>query len=276
MEERADGYDCRLAEIGQRVGAAGRDRAGFLRGRVNVRRQRAEQDDDDGRRYDLPQCSGRGDDARGQFGRIVVPKHCGQRQQPHRHNRRAHDSGRCRKESADHDDRHGEPAGQRAEDSRHRGQQIVRYPGSFQGDPHQNEHQNREKSFNGLPGKHPLVDSVDDERNALADRLLPPVREYGRFEDGQIRVAEKGYVDPRNSAFHKRAVSCAGRVDRLVDHQSCAVEQRNYAERNHRRSADRESDRETGHDAPEQANENYDQSDFDAVEAKHWAFALIF
>ncbi len=275
LEQRADGHDRRLAQVGQRIGAARGDGARVLRGRVELAREGAQKHDHDRRRDDLSQRARRRDHARRQFRRIAVAQHRRQRQQAHRDHRRADDACRGGQERAHHHDRNRQAAGQRAEDPRHRGQQVVGDVRPLQHDAHQHEHQHRQQRLDALARDDAFVDAVDDEAHVAVERRLPALRKDRLSEARQFRVSEDRDGIRRDARGDELVVRLRPGVDGLVDQQPRAVERGDDAERDDAGAADGEGHRKARQDRRKEREKDDDQPDLDAVQSeKHFQRSL--
>ena len=125
LEQGAHRKNRRLAQIGQRIGAARHLGAGFLACSIKVTHQCAQQNNHDRGRDDLAQ-SARGRNHTGcQFGRVVVAQHGWQGQEAHGHHSRPNDPRGGRKKRTHNHDRYRQTTGQRAKDARHGCQQVI-------------------------------------------------------------------------------------------------------------------------------------------------------
>ncbi len=99
----------------------------------------AQQHQDDRRRNDLPEGSGRGDGSRRQRRRVATPEHRRQRQEPHGDDRGADDARRGGEQGADDGDGNSQASGQAAEQHSHGVEQLLGHFGPLKHHAHEHE-----------------------------------------------------------------------------------------------------------------------------------------
>ena len=144
--------------------------------------------------------------------RVVVAQHRRQRDQAHGDDGGADDAGGGRQQRADEDDRDAEAAGNRAEQLRHRHQQVLGDLRALQHDAHEHEQRNGDQRVAldlpvdaaevGDAGGQPLDGTALGEIGAgVAGEQLAAQRGRGDGEDGRTRQRE-GHRKARGQCRH--------------------------------------------------------------------------
>jgi len=159
-----------------------------------------EDDEDDGGRDDLAECSGSGNGSGRQGMRVVVAQHHRERNQAHRHDRCPDNARGCGQQGTDKNHGNAESSGNRTKELGHRHQQVFRDAGALEHDAHEDEEGNGDEGVAfDLPVNAPQVgDSCAEPLSGTALRKVhvnvafEQITRDGGKADGDHRRAGQG------------------------------------------------------------------------------------